>query len=275
MVVGFVGLGNQGAPIAKKIAAAGWPLHVWARDAESLTSFAAAGATISASPMALGEACDLVGVCVTSDADVLEIVLRDGRGILYGMKRGGIIAVHATVAPETVISLAETARPHGVQILDAPVSGGPRGAEAGTMTVMAGGEADVLAKATPVLRTFASTIAHLGPLGAGQIMKLLNNNLAYANMALGVVALELAQKIGLDQASAAQVIKVSSGASTAFNGVVTDPTTLRKATGPTSNIPKDHAHFARLMQAKGILNDPLAELAATAFDRLSAYAKRS
>ena len=272
--VGFIGLGNQGAPIAHRIAASGLPLHVWARRPESTQPYTANGAVAHASPKSLAQACDVVGICVAFDADVDAVVDGNGEGVLYGLRPGGVVAIHSTVSPGTVQRLDGLARERGVHVLDAPVSGGPGGARAGTMTVMVGGSAEAVGLARPVLETFASTIAHLGEVGTGQVMKLLNNNLCYANLAMSVSALEVVAQLGIDPAMAIAVIKVSSGMSTGFT-IVSDPGLLAKATGPTSNISKDVGHFAGIVAAHGLHDVPLLAVAETAHRRAVEFAQRN
>ena len=184
LTVGFIGLGNQGEPIAHRIRSGGFRLHVWARRAETLEPFVATGATIEASRQELGRACNVVAVCVNFDDDVREVVIGDGDGVLSGMQPGGIIVVHSTVAPETVIELEASARAQGVTLLDAPVSGARQGAIEGTMSVIVGGDPEALAIVRPVFETFARSITLVGAIGAGQVTKLLNNNLMFANVAL-------------------------------------------------------------------------------------------
>jgi 3-hydroxyisobutyrate dehydrogenase-like beta-hydroxyacid dehydrogenase len=273
LTVGFIGLGDQGAPIARRIAGAGWPLRLWARRPETLIPFTGSGAELAESPLALGAACDVVGICVVNDDDARQVVLGDGAGVLFGMKPGGVIAIHSTLLPDTVADLARIAEARGVAVLDAPVSGGARGAEAGTMTVMVGGDAAALALARPVFESFATTIAHLGPVGAGQMVKLLNNNLCYANVALGLHALDLAEQLGMDRAVAADMIKVSSGASTGFN-IIIDEQMLRKISGGGGNLPKDVAHFAEVLADRGVAANPLTTLSGAAAGLLQAFVKR-
>ncbi len=229
---------------------------------------------VEPSPMSLGAACAMVGICVAHDDDVRDVVLRDGEGVLYGMAPGGVIAIHSTVAPETVIDLERAARERGVHLLDAPVSGGHRGALAATMTVMVGGDTAALEIARPVFATFASTITHLGPVGSAQLMKLLNNNLCYANAAMAISALELAEQLGMDSRVAAGLLKVSSGASVGLS-IVIEESSLRKASGPTSNIAKDVKHFRHVLEERGLVDAALATAAATAAGRIDAYAKRT
>jgi 3-hydroxyisobutyrate dehydrogenase len=274
MTVGFIGLGSQGAPIARRIATAGWPLQVWARRAEEAISALGDDASVASSPAALGAACDLVGICVTADDDVHDVVLRDGAGVLYGMRPGTILVIHSTVAPETVVELDRLARPLGVHVLDGPVSGGPQGATAGTLTIMVGGDAEPLGRARPVFETFASTVAFLGAVGSGQLMKLVNNNLCFANMAMGIHALDMADRLGMDRAVVADLVKASSGASTGFN-IVTDETLLRKAAGPTSNVRKDFTHLADILESRGMSGDALLSVSATTADLVSDLARRA
>jgi 3-hydroxyisobutyrate dehydrogenase-like beta-hydroxyacid dehydrogenase len=272
LTVGFIGLGNQGAPIAQRIVAAGWPLRIWARRPGSLSPFSHTPAVAMGSPEALAAGCDLVGICVVNDDDVRDVLLRDD-GVLGAMKPGGIIAIHSTLLPATVIDLDERARRRGVHILDAPVSGGPKGAEAGTMTVMIGGELTVLERARPVLGCFATSIAHLGPVGSGQMMKLLNNNLAYVNLLMGIEALELAIDLGMNRRVVAEIIRVSSGASGGF-GILTDDTLFAKISGPSSNLAKDVHHLAEIAHEHGLKNTGLLAVSARVADRIVAWKRR-
>jgi 3-hydroxyisobutyrate dehydrogenase-like beta-hydroxyacid dehydrogenase len=261
--VGFIGLGNQGAPIAERMRAGGAELTVWARRAAATDPFREAGAHVAATPAELAAACEVIGVCVVGDADVREVLVGDGEtGLLAGVRPGAVIAIHATVAPETVIELEVLARDRGAHLLDAPVSGGPAGAKAGTMTVMVGGSAEALAIARPAFELFAETIPHLGPVGSGQVLKLLNNNLAYANAAMAVSALRIAGSLGIDVDRAAEIIRVSSGASRGLD-IVSTPL-LAKAAGPTSNVAKDVAHFHHLLEQRGLADAPLAQVSKTA-----------
>ena len=122
---GFIGLGNMGVRIADGITGAGIPLTVWARRQASVEPYAGRpGVTVAATPAAVGAGSDVVGICVWSDADVEEVVL-GAEGVLAGMAAGGTIAIHSTVSPGLCARLADEARPHGVAVLDAPVSARP------------------------------------------------------------------------------------------------------------------------------------------------------
>jgi len=205
--IGFIGLGNQGAPIAHRIADAGLALAVWARRAQVLDAFSAKGAAAAASVADLGEACDHVGVCVLTDADVVEIC----RQLIPVMRQGSRIAIHSTVLPQTCIALAAECAGRGVAVIDAPVSGGASRAEKGTLTVMCGGDEAVFTASLPVFQTFGQEIVLLGPIGAGQRAKIVNNALLAANIAMAHAALGAGEAMGLDRAALARTIRSSSG----------------------------------------------------------------
>jgi 3-hydroxyisobutyrate dehydrogenase len=212
MVVGFVGLGSQGAPMARRIVDAGFPLILWARRPETLAAFQETAAQIANSLAELGKSSDHVGVCVVDDAGVREIV----DALLPSMRAGSRIVIHSTVDPRTCMELAARAAERGVALIDAPVSGGGDAAAAATLTVMVGGESAAVAAARPVFEAFSGHIAHLGGIGAGQLAKLVNNSLMAANMALADAALGVASTLGLDRAALIDLVKASSGRSYGF-----------------------------------------------------------
>jgi 3-hydroxyisobutyrate dehydrogenase-like beta-hydroxyacid dehydrogenase len=269
LAVGFVGLGDQGSPIARRIVDAGFPLHIWARREASLAPFADTPAVVADSAAALAAVVDVLGICVVDDDDVRDVLIE--QGVLAGLRQGSVVAIHSTLLPQTVIALGAEATKRGVLLLDAPVSGGSRGAQAGTMTVMVGGDAVPLEIARPVFETFSTKIAHLGPLGSGQAMKLLNNNLAYANLVMGINAMELAAQLDMDRAVVAEVIRESSGNSTGFS-ILTNPETFRKITGASSNLGKDVHHLAEVARNNGCGDAPLVHIAQSATERLKRYA---
>jgi 3-hydroxyisobutyrate dehydrogenase len=193
---GFIGLGDQGGPIARRIAAAGIPTNVWARRREVADVFSAVGASICDSPAAVGAASDVVGICVF-DADAVEQVVFGPSGVAAGMGPGGVIAVHSTVSPDQIRSVARRCASAGITVLDAPVSGGGRAAAEGRLLVILAGPNDACDTALPVLSTFANPILRLREVGAGQAAKLLNNALFAANVALVYDAVELGKQFGI------------------------------------------------------------------------------
>ncbi len=218
MKVGFIGLGSQGAPMARRIIDGGYPTTLWARSPATLEPFADTPATVAESPAELGAASDLACLCVVGDADIDEITCGE-RGLLTAMKPGSIIAVHSTVHPNTCRELAKNAGAYGVSVIDAPVSGGGPAAAEGRLLVMAGGDADVVERCRPVFETYADPVVHLGELGSGQTTKLLNNLIFTANLGTAATALSLASALGVDPDRLTEVVSRSSGNSFALNAL--------------------------------------------------------
>ena len=229
MQCGFIGLGSQGAPMARRMIDAGYAVTLWARRPETLEPFAGTAAQIAPSLAELGAACDHVGICVVDDAGVQEVCT----ALFSAMRRGTCIAVHATVHPHTCIALAERAAQRGIALIDAPVSGGAPAAAAGTLTVMAGGDAEAVEAARPVFKSFAGQIFHLGGVGAGQNAKLINNALMAAHVALAHHGLTAAKTLGLDRTALIELVKVSSGRSFGFETYARLPTPFAFSHGAT------------------------------------------
>jgi len=212
--VGFIGLGSQGAPMARRIVEAGYPLTIWARRAATVEPFQDTAASVASTPAELGAASDIVGICVVADADV-EDVLLGSDGVIAGMAPGGIVAIHSTIHPDSCRRLADQASEVGVAVIDAPVSGGGGAAAERKLLVMAGGEQERVARCRPVFETFGDPVIHLGPIGSGQVAKLLNNLVFTAQIAVALDTYSLASGVGLDRAALAQVLANGSGGSRA------------------------------------------------------------
>jgi 3-hydroxyisobutyrate dehydrogenase len=223
--VGFIGLGSQGGPMARRIVEAGFPVTLWARRAATLEPFAGTAAVVAASPADLAAACDLVCVCVVGDADVEEVIAGE-HGVLAGLPPGAVIAVHSTVHPQTCMRLADQASRRDARVVDAPVSGGGMAAAEGRLLVMAGGEPDAVEFCRPVFATYADPVVHLGPLGSGQLAKLLNNVLFTAHLATAASTLELGQSLGVDAVRLAEVMSHGSGSSFALSRIAAAGGTL-------------------------------------------------
>ncbi len=218
MRVGFIGLGLQGAPMARRIIDAGYETTLWARRAASLEPFSGTAAKVAVSPAELAVDCDVVCVCVVNDSDVEE-VLSGERGVLAGLRPGGIVVVHSTVHPDTCRRLAELAGTQGVRLIDAPVSGGPSAAEEGRLLVMAGGETEAVERCRPVFATYAEPVIHMGPVGSGQFAKLLNNLLFTAHLSTAASTFALGRALDVDSAALAEVISHGTGVSFALTRV--------------------------------------------------------
>jgi 3-hydroxyisobutyrate dehydrogenase len=248
MRVGFIGLGSQGAPMAQRIIDAGFSVVLWARRQETLKPFLITSAAAADSPFSLGSSSDLVCICVVSDADVTEVVT----SVLPGLAAGSVIAVHSTVHPSTCRDLAAVTAERGVQLIDAPVSGGAPAAAAGRLLLMAGGDAAVVESCRPVFATFADPVVRLGPLGSGQVAKLLNNLLFTANLGTAASTLALARSLDVDPAALASVIGHGSGSSFALDRIAAAGGTLdRIAAHAGELLRKDVKLAATLSSAEG------------------------
>jgi 3-hydroxyisobutyrate dehydrogenase len=214
MRVGFIGLGSQGAPMARRIVEAGHPLGIWARRPETLEQFADTAASVSRSPAELAANSDVVCLCVVDDADV-ESVMSGDEGVLAGLAAGGVVTIHATVHPDTCRRMGERAAEGGVTVIDAPVSGGGPAAAEGKLLVMVGGEEAVVERVRPVFATYGDPVLHLGPLGSGQLAKLLNNFVFTAQLTAATETYDFAARLGMDRAAIAEVLASGSGGSRA------------------------------------------------------------
>jgi 3-hydroxyisobutyrate dehydrogenase len=229
--LGFIGLGSQGAPMARRMLDAGYPLVLWARRAETLAAFSDTAAETASSIAELGAVTEHVGVCVVDDAGVQDVCDQ----LIPAMRPGGRIAIHSTVHPRLCVALAERAAARGLSLIDAPVSGGGPAAAAGKLTVMVGGEEQAVAAARPIFETFAGLIVRLGGVGAGQTAKLVNNALMAAHVAMAHYALAAGSALGLDRRALTDIVKVSSGRSYGFEVYARLPT------------PSAFVHGARLL----------------------------
>lgn len=220
--------------MARRIVDAGFPLTLWARRTETLAPFAETPATTATSPALLAERSEIVGVCVTGDDDVDEVVLGP-HGVLAGTAPGGTVVIHSTVHPQTCIRLARAAADRGVQLIDAPVSGGGPAASQGTLLVMVGGEEATVNRVRAVLETFGDPIIHLGPVGAGQTAKLVNNLAFTAHIAVALDTFAFVERLGLDPEAMARVLERGSGGSRAASviaGSILDLSDLGQVAGP-------------------------------------------
>jgi 3-hydroxyisobutyrate dehydrogenase len=208
--VGFVGLGSQGGPMARRIIEDGFPTTLWGRRPESLEPYDGTGAAYAADRRALGAASDVLCLCVIGDADVDE-VLRGDEGALAGMAPGGIVVIHSTVHPQTCRRLQADFT--DLHFVDAPVSGGGHMAAAKALLVMVGGDDEVVERCRPVFDTFANPLVHLGDLGAGQAAKLLNNSLFTAHLGLAASTFRVAGSLGVDLDALTKVLSAGSGRS--------------------------------------------------------------
>jgi 3-hydroxyisobutyrate dehydrogenase len=213
MKTAFLGLGAIGRPMAARIAAAGLPLSVWNRTPERAADFAKeTGARHASSPADAVRGAEAVVTCFSTSPDVAAAL--DGNdGILAGIGRGTVLVDCTSGDPATSREIAARLAEVGVAFLDAPVSGGVTGAEKGTLTVMVGGHANVLAHVRPVIDTFAGKVVHCGGIGAGDTVKAVNQAFLAIHLLSAAEGLATLVKEGVDPKVAFDVINSSSGRS--------------------------------------------------------------
>src|SRR5690349_24733359 len=208
--VGFIGVGNMGNPMAGNILKAGFPMTVFDLNPKAMANLVEAGARRADSAPATLEGADVVLTSLPASPDVEKVYLEPG-GLVERAKPGTILIDLSSVLPSTPRKIEPPAKARGVHFLEAPVSGGVSGARAATLAIMVGGEAEPLQKATPVLKAIGPNIFHVGPVGAGNTVKAINNMCASVNSCAMMEGLALGVKAGLDPMTVYQVVKASSG----------------------------------------------------------------
>jgi 3-hydroxyisobutyrate dehydrogenase-like beta-hydroxyacid dehydrogenase len=200
--LGYIGLGNMGAPMAKQLV--DWPGGVTVFDvrAEAMTPLAEAGATLADS-VADVAAADIISVTVLNDEQVRDVVGE----LAAHAKPGTVIAIHSTISPETAVELAEQLAPQGIHVVDAPVSGGGGAAEKGELAVMVGAEREVYERIKPAFKQFATLVVHAGDPGAGTRMKLARNMLTFISYAAACEAMRLAEAAGINLQQLGRVVR--------------------------------------------------------------------
>jgi len=196
--LGFIGLGIMGRPMAKNLLKAGYPLVVHSRSKGPVEDLTAAGARSAPSSKAVTEQVDVLITMLPNSPDV-ELVALGPQGILEGARSGLIYVDMSTISPIVSQKIAKALAARGVRMLDAPVSGGERGAVEGTLSVMVGGDKPTFDLVLPIFQAMGKTITHLGPLGAGGFTKLANQIIVAVNLTALGEALTLARKAGLNR----------------------------------------------------------------------------
>jgi 2-hydroxy-3-oxopropionate reductase len=205
--VGFIGLGIMGKPMAHNLMEAGYGLVVYNRSWAAVEELAVKGAETAGSPKEVVEACDTV-ITMLPDSPQVEEVVTGENGVLEGVTEGTLLVDMSTISPVATEKLAEKAREMGASMLDAPVSGGETGAEAGTLSIMVGGSQEDFERAKPLFDVMGKTIVHVGESGTGQVVKACNQIVVALTIEAVSEALVLGSKAG---ASPAKVIQVLSG----------------------------------------------------------------
>lgn len=215
MRIGFIGLGAMGKPMAINLVKAGYSVAVFDVSTAAVAELATLGAETCASPMELGERSEVV-ITMLPNAKIVEAVLTGKEGVLSAVGSLKVIIDMSSVGPDSSRAMSKIAKEQGVSYVDAPVSGGVAGAQAGTLTIMVGGDAETVAKIQPVLEIMGQKVYHVGDVGSGDAVKLVNNLLLGVNMAAVAEALVLGAKSGLKPEVMVEIIKGSSGRSYAL-----------------------------------------------------------
>jgi len=203
--VAFIGLGIMGRPMARHLFRAGFPLTVHSRSPGPVDELVAAGAVRAGSASEAARASDIVITMLPDTPDVEHVLLGD-EGVASGAAPGALVIDMSTIDPEPTRRMADAFAANGVEMLDAPVSGGERGAVEGTLSIMVGGSAEGFARASPLFRAMGASIVHVGPSGAGQVTKACNQLVVAATIEAVAEALVLASRSGVDAAKVRQAL---------------------------------------------------------------------
>jgi 2-hydroxymethylglutarate dehydrogenase len=209
--VGFIGLGAMGLPMAKRVVGARYPtFSTFHKRREPADELAALGAHLLPSPAEVARASDVVITIVPADAELKQVALGP-EGLIEGFSPGKILIDMTTATALSLQEVEKSFASAGVRVLDAPVSGGTAAAAQGTLTIMVGGEADLLEECRPLLETMGTRIIHVGPVGQGKVVKMINQVMAAVHLLTIGEAFALGVKCGADPQVLYEVIKVSSG----------------------------------------------------------------
>jgi 3-hydroxyisobutyrate dehydrogenase len=207
--VGYIGLGNMGGPLARRLQQE-YPLAVYDRSAAAVERLVEAGATARSSASQVAAECDVTVLCLPT-SDHVRSAIFDVDGVAAGAKPGSLIVDQTTGDPTITRAMAAEIAERGLELIDAPVSGGPWGAEQGTIAIMVGATHSQFETVGPILRTISPNVFHAGGVGAGHVIKLVNNMMAGVNRAVTLEGLALAAKSGVDAERALEIMLASSG----------------------------------------------------------------
>jgi len=216
--VGFIGVGNMGNPMAANILKAGFPMTVFDLNPKVMENLIKAGAKAAGSARAVVENAEVVLTSLPASPDVEKAYLEPG-GLIERAKSGTVLIDLSSVLPSTPRKIEPVAKAKGVGFLEAPVSGGVSGAAAGTLAIMVGGDAETLKRVEHVLKPMGPNIFHVGPVGAGNTVKAINNMMASVNSLAMMEGVAVGVKAGLDPMTVYEVVKASSGGSKALERI--------------------------------------------------------
>jgi 3-hydroxyisobutyrate dehydrogenase-like beta-hydroxyacid dehydrogenase len=243
--LGYIGLGNQGAPMAKRLV--DWPggLVVFDVRTEAMTPLVEVGAELADSVADVGKVADVISVTVLNDAQVRDVVGQ----LAEHAKSGTVIAIHSTIEPTTAAELADQLRPRNIHIVDAPVSGGAGAADKGELAVMVGADDQAYEAVKPVFKKWASMVVRAGEPGAGTRMKLARNMLTFVGFAAACEAQRLAEAAGIDLQKLGRVVRHSDAQSGGPGAIM-----VRDDTKP---LQPDHFVYDMFVHTRGLAEKDL------------------
>ncbi|MBY0287695.1 MAG: NAD(P)-dependent oxidoreductase [Mycobacteriaceae bacterium] len=243
--LGYIGLGNQGAPMAKRLV--DWPggLVVFDVRTEAMTPLVELGATVADSVADVARGADVISVTVLNDAQVRDVVGELGTHA----KPGTVIAIHSTIEPGTAAELAEQLKAKGIHVVDAPVSGGAGAAEKGELAVMVGADDDAYETVKPVFKKWASMVVRAGEPGAGTRMKIARNMLTFIGFAAACEASRLAEAAGIDLQKLGRVVRHSDAQSGGPGAIM--------ARDDTKPLQPDHFLYDMFVHTRGLAEKDL------------------
>ena len=208
--IGFIGLGNMGMPMAENLLKAGYSVHVYGRNPDTLKLICDLGAVKCDTPKVVGENSNIV-ITSLPNSNIIEEVALGTSGLIEGMRAGSLLIDMSSSEPSSTKKIAARIAEKGIAMIDAPVSGGPAGAAQATLSIMVGGSKSDYERSLPILKLLGEKIFHIGDIGAGAAMKAVNNVLYGTIFAATCEAVTLGVKAGIDVNTLLDVINVSSG----------------------------------------------------------------
>jgi len=266
MRLGFVGAGRIGRPMVRRLVAAGHTVRVLSRSDAALAALTEDGAMPVSTLAAVADGAGAVLICVHTDEQVREV----GPALIDAMVPGALLIVHTTGNPQTADALAAHG---GVEVIDAPVSGGPHDVAAGAITLLVGGAADAVERARPVLAAYGDPILHVGGRGSGQRVKLINNALFAANVGLLAAAVDLGARLGVTEQALLDALPQGSANSFALAGVARAGSVAGFAAAAGEFIGKDVAVVRRVVAELGGDLGALADAHRALADLIPAHAR--
>jgi len=254
MKVGFIGLGIMGKPMSKNLLKAGYPLVVFNRSQGAVDELVAAGAKAAVNPKAVAEQADVIITMLPNSPQVKEVILGES-GVIEGARQGAVVIDMSSIAPLASREIAARLNKKGIEMLDAPVSGGEPKAIDGTLSVMTGGKKEVFDKCYPIMKAMAASVVLTGDIGAGNVTKLANQIIVALNIAAMSEALVLATKAGVEPELVYQAIRGGLAGSTILDAKA--PLVLDRKFDPGFRINLHSKDLYNALETSHELNVPL------------------